>query len=57
MDENFFNIKPNLNTEDLTEVIQDINWKLSDYFSDASDLLDNMGEKIEAIMIRLFEKK
>ena len=57
LDENFFFFFPNRNTEDLTEVIQDINWKLSDYFSDASDLLDNMGEKIEAIMIRLFEKK
>ena len=57
LDENFFNIPPNLNTSDLTEAIEDINSKLSDYFYDASDLLGEMGDKIEAVMIEQSDSK
>lgn len=56
LDEKIFSVPPDLNTEDLTDTLFDIDTNISNYLSDVVDLLEEMGDKIDEIICRLSEQ-
>jgi hypothetical protein len=56
LDEKIFSVPPDLNTEDLTDTLFDIDTNISNYLNDVVDLLEEMGNKIDEIIGRLSEQ-